>query len=64
MPTEIGNAVANDLTELPQKLHLRKRTLREYIRKGRLQASKLGRTYYITQKAIDACLDTPSAEWE
>lgn len=64
MPIEVGKTVAYDLEELSKKLHLSERTLREYIRKGKLQASKLGLKYYVTQKAVDEYLDTPSAEWE
>jgi len=64
MPIQIGTTVAYDLTELSQKLHLSERTLRRYIRQGKLQAAKIGLRYHVTQRAIDEYLDTPSAEWE
>ena len=64
MAIQVGTTVAYSLTELSQKLHVSQRTLRRYIRQGKLQAAKIGLTYHITQKAIDEYLNTPSAEWE
>ena len=60
----VQDTVAYDLTELSKKLSVSTRTLRNYIRRGKLQAFKLGLKYYITQRALDEYFDTPSLEWE
>jgi len=56
----VGSTTAYDLEELSRKLHVSTRTLRGYIRDGKLQAFKLGLKYYITQRAIDEYFDTPA----
>ena len=60
----VQDTVAYDLAELSKKLGVSARTLRNYIRSGKLQAFKLGLKYYITQRALDEYFDTPSVEWE
>lgn len=60
----VQDTVAYDLPELSSMLGVSTRTLRNYIRSGKLQAFKLGRRYYVTQRALDAYFDTPSSEWE
>lgn len=64
MMITIQDTVAYDLEELRKKLNVSTRTLRNYIRSGKLQAFKLGLKYYITQRALDEYFDTPSLEWE
>lgn len=56
----VGSTTAYDLAELSRKLHVSTRTLRGYIRDGKLQASKLGLKYYVTQRALDDYFDTPT----
>jgi len=63
MPIEIGKTVAYDLAELSRRLHVSDRTLRRYIHEGKLQASKLGLKYYVTESALNEYLHTPSSEW-
>jgi len=41
-----------DLKALSKKLGIHRRTLREYIKKGDLQAKRIGRAYYVTEKAL------------
>ena len=43
-----GTPVYN-LKDLSQKLNIGRRTLREYIRAGKLKAKKVGRSYYVTE---------------
>jgi excisionase family DNA binding protein len=64
MMIKVQNTVAYDLEELSKRLGVSTRTLRTYIRHGKLQAFKLGLKYYITQRALDEYFDTPSLEWE
>ena len=61
---KLQNTVAYDLTELSRKLGISERTLRQYIRGGRLQAFKLGLKYHVTQRALDEYFDTPSSAWD
>ena len=64
MRVAVGNTTAYDLVELSRMLTLSTRTLRDYIRAGKLQAFKLGTKYFVTQRALDEYFDTPSSEWE
>lgn len=61
---DVDGTIAYDLRELSRKLSVSERTLRRYIKNGRLQAFKLGLKYYVTQRALDEYFDTPSWEWE
>ena len=38
-----------DLKDLSNKLKISVRTLREYVKSGRLKAKKVGRAYYVTE---------------
>jgi excisionase family DNA binding protein len=46
-----------DLKDLSKKLTISIRTLREYVKSGRLKARKVGRAYYITEPNLMAFLD-------
>ena len=46
-----------DLKDLSKKLKISIRTLREYIKNGKLKAKKIGRAYYITKPNLMAFLD-------
>lgn len=56
----VGSTTAYDLEELSRKLHVSSRTLRRYIRDGKLQAFKLGLKYHVTQRALDEYFGTPA----
>ena len=45
-----------DLKELSGKLNISIRTLREYIKKGKLKAKKIGKAYYVTEPNLMAFL--------
>jgi excisionase family DNA binding protein len=64
MAISVGNTIAYDLEELAEKLNVSERTLRRYIRAGKLQAFKLGLKYHVTQRALDEYFDTSSQAWE
>ncbi len=38
-----------DLRDLSKKLKISVRTLREYVKAGKLKAKKVGRAYYVTE---------------
>lgn len=47
-----------DLKALERKLKINRRTLREYIKHGELEAAKIGRSYYITEPKLIAFVDS------
>jgi len=46
-----------DLKTLSIKLKISVRTLREYIKKGELEAKRIGRAYYVTEPNLMDFLD-------
>jgi len=46
-----------DLKDLSRKLKMSVRTLRKYIKSGKLKAKKVGRAYYITETNLTAFLE-------
>jgi excisionase family DNA binding protein len=47
-----------DLKDLSKKLKISIRTLREYVKAGKLKAKKIGRAYYVTEQSLMAFLDS------
>jgi hypothetical protein len=47
-----------DLKELSGKLNIGIRTLREYVKKGKLKAKKIGKAYYVTEPNLLVFLDS------
>ena len=47
-----------DLKELSRKLNIGRRTLREYVKKGKLKAKKIGKAYYVTEPNLLVFLDS------
>ena len=41
-----------DLKDVEKELKIGRRTLREYVKEGRLKAKKVGRAYLVTEKAL------------
>jgi len=46
-----------DLKDLSKKLKISVRTLRQYIKIGKLKAKKVGKAYYVTEPNLMAFLD-------
>ena len=46
-----------DIEALSKKLGISIRTLRGYVRDGKIKAKLIGRTYFITQKEVDRFLE-------
>jgi predicted site-specific integrase-resolvase len=46
-----------DLKDLSKKLKISIRTLRVYVKSGRLKAKKVGKAYYVTEPNLMAFLD-------
>lgn len=53
MPKQVGNLTLYDLEELSSLLNITVISLREYIKKGKIRAQKLGKRYFITQEALN-----------
>lgn len=53
MPKQVGNLTLYNLEELSEQLDITVISLREYIKKGKLRAQKLGKRYFITQEALN-----------
>ena len=45
------------LKDLSGKLKISIRTLREYVKAGKLKAKKIGKTYYVTEHSLMDFLD-------
>lgn len=56
MPVELAGIKLYDLKEISKKLKLHPVTLRGYIERGRLEAVKIGRSYRVTEDALQAFL--------
>jgi excisionase family DNA binding protein len=57
MEGEIMEAISiYDLKDLSTKLNLSVRTLREYIKRREITASKVGRSYYVSEPALQRFL--------
>jgi len=49
-----------DLKDLSKKLKIIIRTLRKYIKAGKLKVKKIGRAYYVTEQSLMDFLDSDS----
>ncbi len=45
------------LKDLSEALEINVRFLRDYIKQGRLRASKIGRSYWVSHQALESFLD-------
>jgi excisionase family DNA binding protein len=52
MPIQIGQLTLYDLEELSEKLQVNVRSLRRWIREGKIKAKKVGVKYYITEQSL------------
>ncbi|NLI08453.1 MAG: helix-turn-helix domain-containing protein [Thermotogaceae bacterium] len=52
MPIQIGQLRLYDLEELSEKLQINIRSLRKWIREGKIKAKKVGVKYYITEQSL------------
>lgn len=61
MPRQIGELILYDLQELSGRLGLTVFSLREYVKKGKIRARKLGNKYFVTQEALNEYFNNHSA---
>lgn len=60
MPLELGTLKVFTVEELAKKLKVNPRTIYEYIKSGKLAATRFGKQYRITQEGLDACFNPPA----
>ena len=60
MAVEIAGTVLYTLKDLSERLNVSVVTLRGYIEKGRLRATKVGRSYRVSGEALQAFLQSSS----
>jgi len=53
MPIRIGQLTLYDLEELSEKLQINIRSLRKWIREGKIKAKKVGVKYYVTEQSLN-----------
>ncbi len=53
MPIQIGQLRLYDLEELSEKLQINIRSLRKWIREGKIKAKKVGVKYYVTEQSLN-----------
>ena len=57
MRIEIDGMVVLSLKEIVEDFDINQRTLRRYIKNGRLWGKKFGRTWYVPQESLKAFFD-------
>ena len=51
---KVGGLVLYDVETLSKLLDVQERTIRKYLREGRLKGRKLARKWYITEESLQA----------
>ena len=67
MSIELGKVTLFTVEELAERLDVQERTIREYLREGKLQGRKLAGRWYVTDDAIADYFrqgESPAAEEE
>ena len=67
MSIELGKVTLFTVEELAERLDVQERTIREYLREGRLHGRKLAGRWYVTDEAIADYFrqgESPAAEEE
>lgn len=54
MPVKIGDLELYDVAELSELLDVQKRTIRNYLRDGKLRGRKMARKWYVTLGSLEA----------
>lgn len=57
MPKTIAGRIVYTLDEVAERLGVSERSVREYLRTGRLRGQKYGRSWHITQENLQTFLD-------
>lgn len=52
MPKEIGDLTLYSVSELAETLDVQEKTIRRYLRDGKLRGRKMARRWYVTEEAL------------
>lgn len=64
MPKTIGDMVLYDVEELAKLLDVQERTIRAYLKDGKLKGRKMARRWYVTEESLKAYFEQPEPEPE
>jgi excisionase family DNA binding protein len=64
MPKTIGDLVLYDVEELSELLGVQDRTIRAYIKDGKLKGRKLAKRWYVTAESLREYFEQPEPEEE
>lgn len=62
MPKTIGELVLYDVEELAAILEVQERTIRGYIKDGKLRGRKMAKKWYVTEESLQAYFTQPEPE--
>lgn len=62
MPKRLGDLTLYDVPELAELLDVQEKTVRAYLRDGRLQGRKLAKKWYVSLDSLKAYFEEPEAK--
>ena len=62
MPVKIGDLELYTVDELSELMEVQERTIRKYLREGKLKGRKLARKWYVTEESLHAYFEQPEPE--
>lgn len=63
MPVKIGNSLElYDVEELARLLNVQEKTIRSYLREGRLKGRKMARKWYVTEASLQEYFSQPEPD--
>ena len=54
MPKKIGELILYTVPELEELLEVKARTIRDYLKEGKLQGRKFGKEWHVTEQQLKA----------
>lgn len=62
MPIQIGDMELYDVQELSELLDVQERTIRRYLREGKLKGRKMAKKWYVTEASLRAYFEGEEPE--
>ena len=62
MPKQIGDLKLYDVPELAELLDVQERTIRAYLREGKIKGKKMARKWMVTEEALRDYFEEPEPE--
>ena len=60
---KVGELVLYDVETLSKLLDVQERTIRKYLREGKLKGRKLARKWYVTEESLQAYFEQPEEDY-